>query len=98
MKHIHSMFSLKYLWFSLNDFLLKQHSEFFKSLIIEKNEKHWKVNNILNFRWYKEKLQYKIKWIKVNHDDKWYYVDKKKFNNLKKVLNEFYKLYSNKLH
>ncbi len=98
MKHIHSMFSLKCLQSSSNDFLLKQHSEFFKSLIIKKNEEHWEVNNILNFRWYKERLQYKIKWIKINHDDKWYYVDKEKFNDLKKVLNEFHKLYLNKLH
>ncbi len=98
MKHIHSMFSLKYLQSSLNNSLLKQHSELFKSMIIEENEKHWEVNDILNFRWYRRRLQYKIKWIKVNHDDEWYYVDKEKFNDSKKVLNEFHKLYLNKLH
>ncbi len=98
MKHIHSMFSLKYLQSSLNDSLLKQHSELFRSMIIEENEKHWEVNDILNFRQYRRRLQYKIKWIKVNHDDEWYYVDKEKFNDSKKVLNEFHKLYSNKLH
>ena len=98
MKHIHSIFSSKCLWSSSNDFLLRQHSESSKLMIIEENEKHWKVDDILNFRWYKERLQYKIKWIKINHDDEWYYVDKEKFNDLKKVLNEFHKLYSNKLH
>ena len=61
MKHIHSMFSSKYLWSSLNDFLSRQHSELFKSMIIEENEEHWEVNDILNFRQYKERLQYKIK-------------------------------------
>ncbi len=98
MKHIHSMFSLKYLQSSSNNSLLKQHSEFSRSMIIEENEKHWEVDDILNFRWYKERLQYKIKWIKIDYDDEWYYVDKEKFNDSKKVLNEFHKLYLNKLH
>ncbi len=96
MKHIHSVFSSKCLQSSSNDLLLKQHSEFFRSLIIEENEKHWKVDDILNFRWYREKLQYKIKWIEIDRDDEWYYVNKEKFNDLKKVLNEFHKLYLNK--
>ncbi len=67
-------------------------------MIIEENEKHWKVDDILNFRQYREKLQYKIKWIKIDCDDEWYYVDKEKFDDSKKVLNEFQKLYSNKSH
>jgi len=50
MKHIHSVFSSKYLWSSSNDFLSKQHSESSRSMIIEENEKHWKVDDILNFR------------------------------------------------
>ncbi len=40
MKHIHSMFSSKYLQSSSNDFLLRQHSEFSRSMIIEENEEH----------------------------------------------------------
>ncbi len=98
MKHIHSMFSLKYLRSSSNDSLSKQDSELSRSMIIKENEEHWKVDNILNFRWYKERLQYKIKWIEIDRDDEWYYVDKEKFDDSKKVLNEFHKLYSNKLH
>jgi len=98
MKYIHSMFSSKYLRFSLNDSLSRQHSEFFKSMIIEENEEHWEVDDILNFRWYRERLQYKIKWIEIDCDDEWYYVNKEKFNNSKKVLNEFHKLYLNKSH
>ncbi len=98
MKHIHSVFSSKCLQSSSNDFLLKQHSESSRSMIIEENEEHWEVDNILNFRQYKERLQYKVKYIKINYDEKWYYVDKEKFDDSKKVLNEFHKLYSNKLH
>ncbi len=98
MKHIHSVFSSKYLWSSLNNSLSKQHSELSRLMIIEKNEEHWEVDNILNFRRYKERLQYKVKWIEINRDDKWYYVDKEKFDDSKKVLNKFHKLYLNKLH
>ncbi len=98
MKHIHSMFSLKYLWSSSSNSLLKQHSELSRLMIIEENEKHWKVDDILNFRQYRERLQYKIKWIEIDYDDKWYYVDKEKFDDSKKVLNEFHKLYLNKSH
>ncbi len=98
MKHIHSVFSSKCLQSSSNNSLLKQHFEFFRSMIIKENKKYWKVDDILNFRWYKERLQYKIKWIEINHDNEWYYVDKEKFNDSKKVLNKFHKLYLNKLH
>ncbi len=98
MKHIHSVFSSKYLRFSSNNLLSEQHFESSRLMIIEENKEHWKVNNILNFRRYKERLQYKVKWIEIDRDDEWYYVDKEKFNNLKKVLNEFHKLYLNKLH
>ncbi len=98
MKHIHSVFSSKCLQSSSNDFLLRQHSELSRSLVIEENEEHWEVDDILNFRRYRERLQYKVKWIEIDHDDEWYYVDKGKFNDSKKVLNEFHKLYLNKSH
>ncbi len=98
MKHIHSVFSSKCLRSSSNDSLSRQHSELSRSLVIEENEKHWEVDDILNFRRYKERLQYKVKWIEINHDDEWYYVDKGKFDDSKKVLNEFHKLYLNKSH
>ncbi len=98
MKHIHSMFSSKYLQSSLSNSLSRQHSESSRLIIIEENEEHWKVDDILNFRQYRERLQYKIKWIEIDHDDEWYYVNKEKFDDLKKVLNEFHKLYLNKSH
>ncbi len=97
-KHIHSVFSSKCLRPSSNDLLSKQHSELSKSMIIEENEEHWEVDDILNFRRYRERLQYKVKWIEVDRDNEWYYVDKEKFDDSKKVLNEFHKLYLNKSH
>ena len=90
------MFSLKLLQSYSEDFLLKQHSKSLRLITIE-NDEHWKINNILNFKHYWDWIQYKIKWKDLDKNDEWYYVDKEKFNNSEKVLNEFHKLYSNKL-
>ena len=95
MKHLHSMFSSKLLQSYSEDSLSEQHSESLRSITIE-NDEHWEINNILNFRRYQDQIQYKVKWINLNRDDEWYYVDKEKFNDSEKVLNEFHKLYSNK--
>ncbi len=95
MKHLHSMFSSKLLWSCSEDSLLKQHSESLRSITIEDDE-HWKIDDILNFRRYWDRIQYKVKWTDLDRDDEWYYVNKEKFNDSEKVLNEFHKLYSNK--
>ncbi len=95
MKHLHSMFSSKLLQLYLEDFLSEQHSESFRSIIIEDDE-HWKIDDILNFRCYQDWIQYKVKWKDLDRNDEWYYVDKEKFNDSEKVLNEFHKLYSSK--
>ncbi len=75
----------------------KQHLKSSKSLTIEDDE-HWKMNDILNYRRYQDRIQYKIKWTRLNQDDEWYYVDKEEFESLKEVLVEFHKLYSDKSH
>ncbi len=95
MKHLHSMFSSKLLQLYSEDSLSEQHSESLRSITI-KDDKHWKINDILNFRCYRDQIQYKIKWTNLDRNNKWYYVDKEKFNDSEKVLNEFHKLYSNK--
>ncbi len=95
MKRLHSMFSSKLLRLYFNNLLSEQHSESSKSLTIE-NDEHWKIDDILNFRCYRDWIQYKIKWTELNQDNEWYYVNKNEFKNLKEVLVEFHKLYSNK--
>ncbi len=97
MKQLHSMFSSKLLRSCLDDFLSEQHSESFKSLTIE-NDEHWKINDILNSRHYQDRIQYKVKWTRLDWDDEWYYVDKEEFKSSKEVLVEFHKLYSDKSH
>ncbi len=68
MKQLHSMFSSKLLHSYLDDFLSEQHSESFKSLTI-KDDEHWKIDDILNFRWYWDWIQYKIKWTKLDRNN-----------------------------
>ncbi len=97
MKHLHSMFNSKLLQSYSEDFLSEQHAESFKLIIInEDNDEHWKINDILNFRRYQDRIQYKIKWKDLDKNDEWYYVDKDEFNDFEKVLNEFHALYSRK--
>ena len=94
-KHIHLMFSSKLLQLYSENSLSEQHSKSLRSITIE-NDEHWKIDDILNFRRYQGWIQYKVKWKDLNKDNEWYYVDKEKFNDSKKVLNEFHKLYSSK--
>ncbi len=89
------MFSSKLLRSCFNNFLSEQHSESFRFLTIKDN-KYWKINDILNFKCYWDQIQYKVKWTRLNWDDEWYYVNKEEFKSLKEVLVEFHKLYSDK--
>ncbi len=95
MKHLHSMFSSKLLRSYSEDSLSEQHSESLRSITIEDDE-HWKIDDILNFRRYRGRIQYKVKWTDLDRNDEWYYVDKGEFDGSEKVLDEFHKLYSNK--
>ncbi len=79
MKHLHSMFSSKLLQLYSEDFLSKQHSESLRLITIKDNE-HWKIDDILNFRCYQGRIQYKVKWKDLDKDNKWYYVNKEKLN------------------
>ncbi len=69
MKHLHSMFSSKLLRSYSEDFLSEQHSESLRSIII-KDDEHWKIDDILNFRRYQGRIQYKVKWTDLDRNDK----------------------------
>jgi len=97
MKHLHSMFSSKLLRSYSEDLLSEQHAEFLRLIIIDDDDdKHWEIDDILNFRRYRGWIQYKVKWKDLDRDNKWYYVDKDEFDDFEKVLNEFHALYSRK--
>ncbi len=97
MKHLHSMFSSKLLQSYSEDSLSEQHAESLRFIIIDDDDdEHWEIDDILNFKHYRDRIQYKIKWKDLNKDDEWYYVDKDEFDDFEKVLNEFHMLYSRK--
>ncbi len=97
MKHLHSMFSSKLLQSYSENFLSEQHAKSLKLIIIDDDDdEYWKIDDILNFRCYRDWIQYKIKWKDLDRDNKWYYVNKGEFNDFEKVLNEFHALYSRK--
>ncbi len=68
MKHLHSMFSSKLLQSYSEDSLSEQHSESLR-LITIKDDEHWKIDNILNFRRYQDWIQYKVKWKNLDRND-----------------------------
>ncbi len=69
MKHLHSMFSSKLLQLYSENSLSEQHSKSLRSIII-KDDEHWEINNILNFRCYQDWIQYKVKWTNLDRNNK----------------------------
>ncbi len=97
MKHLHSMFSSKLLRPYSGDFLSEQHAEPLRFIIIDDDDdEHWEIDDILNFRRYQGRIQYKVKWKGLDRDDEWYYADKGEFDGFEEVLNEFHTLYPRK--
>jgi len=97
MKHLHPMFSSKLLRPYSEDPLPEQHAEPLRPIIIDDDDdEHWEIDDILNFRRYRGRIQYKVKWKDLDRDDEWYYVDKGEFDGFEKVLNEFHTLYPRK--
>ncbi len=60
MKHLHPVFSPKLLRPYSEDPLPGQHSEPLRPITIEDDE-HWEVDDILDFRRYRGRIQYKVK-------------------------------------
>ncbi len=68
MKHLHLIFSLKLLRSCSEDFLSEQYSESLRSITI-KDDEHWEIDDILNFRRYRGQIQYKVKWKNLDKND-----------------------------
>ena len=78
--HQYDVFSFNYLKFAVNDSLSNQKQKSSRSIIVD-DEKAWNIDDILNSRHYYDRLQYKVKWHKLNRDNKWYYADKNEFKH-----------------
>ncbi len=95
--HIHDVFHLKLLRSVVNDSLPSQKNESSRSIVIN-DEDEWKINDILNFRRYRRRLQYRVKWKSYDNDLDWYNADNDEFMNAQKMIDDFHIKYSRKAH
>jgi len=95
--HIHDVFHSELLCFVVNDSLFNQKNEFSKSIVIN-DENEWKIDDILNSRWYRKRLQYQVKWKSYDNDLNWYNADDDEFMNAQEMIDDFHIKYSRKAH
>ncbi len=93
--HVHDVFHSDLLRFVVDNFLSDQKNEFSDSIVIN-DEDEWKINDILNFRWYQRRLQYRVKWNDYDNDLNWYNADDDEFMNTQKIIDDFHIWYLNK--
>ncbi len=93
--HVHDVFHSDLLCSVVDDFLPDQKNELSDSIVIN-DEDEWKIDDILNFRWYWRRLQYRVKWNDYDNDLNWYNADNDEFMNAQKIIDDFHIWYSNK--
>ncbi len=93
--HVHDVFHSDLLRSVVDDFLPDQKNELSDSIVVN-DEDEWKIDNILNFRWYQRRLQYRVKWNDFDNDLNWYNADDDEFMNAQKIVDDFHIWYSNK--
>ncbi len=94
---IHDVFHSELLCFVVNDSLSDQKNEFSKSIVIN-DEDEWEIDDILNSRRYRRRLQYRVKWKSYDNDLNWYNADDDKFMNAQEMIDDFHIKYSRKAH
>ncbi len=92
---IHSEFISNLLRLNSKNLLKEQRNESSDSIVID-DEDEWKVKNILNFRHYRRRLQYRVNWKSYDVDLHWYNVDENEFKDCLKIINDFHQKYLNK--
>lgn len=75
------------------DLLTNQVNEPLPPIIINKEEE-WEVEDILDARSYRGKLQYWVKWVGWDEDREWY--DATGFNNSSEIVEDFHSRYHDK--
>ncbi len=91
---IHDIFHISLLRKIATNFFTEQIQSSSSSIMINEKEKY-EIDDVLNNRYYYEKLQYKIVWIDHSLNKVWY--STKNFqNHSKKVLNDYHQRYLNK--
>jgi len=94
---IHDVFHSELLRSVVDDSLSDQKNESSKSIVIN-DEDEWKIDDILNSRRYRRRLQYRVKWKSYNNDFNWYNADDDEFMNAQEMIDDFYIKYSRKAH
>ena len=87
--HVYDVFHFDLVHSVVNDFLPDQKNELSDSIVIN-DEDEWKIDDILNSRWYWRWLQYKIKWNDYDNDLNWYNADDDEFMNAQKIVDDFH--------
>ncbi len=94
---IHDVFHSELLRLVVNDSLSDQKNELLKSIVMN-DENEWKIDDILNFQWYRRWLQYRVKWKSYDNDLNWYNADDNEFMNAQEMIDDFHIKYSTKAH
>ncbi len=94
---IHDVFHSELLRSAVNNSLSDQKNESLKSIVMN-DENEWKIDDILNFRWYWRQLQYRVKWKSYDNDLNWYNADDDEFMNAQEMIDDFHIKYSTKAH
>ncbi len=95
--HVHDVFHSDLLRSVVDDSLSDQKNESSKSIVI-KDEDEWEINDILNFRRYRRRHQYRVKWKNYDNDLNWYNADDDEFMNAQEMIDDFHIKYSRKAH
>ncbi len=94
---IHDVFHSELLRSVVDDSLPDQKNELSKSIVIN-DENEWEIDDILNFRRYRRRLQYRVKWKSYDNDLNWYNADGDEFMNAQERIDDFHTKYSRKAH
>ncbi len=93
--HVHDVFHSDLLRSVVDNLLSDQKNNLSDSIVIN-DEDEWKIDDILNSRWYQRWLQYKVKWNDYNNDLNWYNAYDDEFMNAQKIIDDFHIWYLNK--
>ncbi len=94
---IHDVFHSELLRSVVDDSLSDQKNEFSRSIVIN-DEDEWEIDDILNSRQYRRRLQYRVKWKSYDNDLNWYNADDDEFMNAQEMIDDFHIKYSTKAH